>query len=114
MQPGLCFVFTLEGVPQAVLLGGQLTDHAAEPVQPLPGGALGFPLLRGLSKCRRGNLHLPCDVEPVLLEFADLFGEHLRLGFGAVEFGFRRFEVCDDDGVRASRDTGAGGEGGET
>jgi hypothetical protein len=114
VQPGLCFVFTLEGVPQAVLLGGELTDHAAEFVQPLQSGAFGFHPLRSPSVRQRPGLQFPCDDDPVLLEFADLFGKRLRLGFGAVEFGFRRFEVGDGDGVCASRYTGAGGEGRET
>lgn len=105
----------MEGVPQAVLLGGQLTDRAVECAQPfLRGGVLGFHLLLGLLDCRRGGPHLACEVDLELLELADLFGEHLRLAAGAVEFGFRRFEIVDGDVVGAPRYTGAGGEGGET
>lgn len=105
----------MEGVPQAVLLGGQLTDHAVEFAQPfLRGGVLGFHLLLGLLERQRGGLHLACEVDLELLELGDLFGERLRLDAGAVEVGFRRFEIGDGDGVGAPRYTGAGGEGGET
>jgi len=105
----------MEGVPQAVLLGGQLIDRAVECAHPfLRGGVLGFHLLLGLLDCRRGGVHLLCEVDLELLELADLFGEHLRLDAGAVEFGFRRFEIGDGDVVGAPRYTGAGGEGGET
>ena len=42
----------MEGVPQAVLLGDQLIDHAVEFAQPfLRGDVLGFHLLFGLSEC---------------------------------------------------------------
>ncbi len=105
----------MEGVPQAVLLAGQLTDHAMEFAQPfLRSGVLGFHLLLGLLKCQRGGLHLACEVELELLELADLFGEHLRLDAGAVEFGFRCFEIGDGDVVGAPHYTGASSEAGET
>ena len=57
---------------------------------------------------------MACEVDLELLELGDLFGEHLRLDAGAGEFGVRRFEIGDGDGIGAPRYTGAGGEAGET
>jgi hypothetical protein len=105
----------LEGVLKPVPLSDQLTDYAIEPAQPLlQGDMLGLHLLRGLLKSRRGCLHLPCEVSLSLLEFADLFGEHLRLNSGVVEFGFHRLTVGNGNVVSAPRDTGAGANGRET
>ena len=115
MQHGLRFAFTLEGVPQAVLLGGQLPDHAVECAQPfLQGGALGFHPLLGLLECRPGGHYVRSEFDFELLEFADLVGEQLRFGSGAGEFGLCRFEIVDGFVVGAPHYTGAGGECGET
>ena len=96
------------------MLSGQLTDHATEFVQPLPGDAFGFHPLRSPSVRQGGGLQLLCDDEPMLLEFVDLFGQRLRLGLSAVEFGFCRFAVGNGNVVCASRHTCARSEGHET
>lgn len=115
LQRDLFFLRTLESLPQTGLPGSQLTDHAVELAQPfLRGGVLSFHLLLGLLECRRGILHLPCEVDLVLLKFVDLFDEPLRLGFGAVELGFRRCEIGDGCVVGALRYTGAAGDASET
>ena len=92
-----------------------MLDRAIEFAQPfLRCCTLELHLLLGRLECRRGDLQLSCEVVLALLEVADLLGEPLRLGSGAVEFGCRRFEIVGDCIVGSPRDTGSGSEGGET